>query len=297
MRIADILLRASGGGAGRLGAVGAADPEVLRAVRRAYDGRLADPVLVGDPGAIRAAARAAGVPLDGMPIEPAADDREASSRAAALVRGGEVSALLKGTVATWTLMQVGLREGLRAGDGLVSHVALVDMPRGERAVALTDCALVPYPTLGQRVEIVRNAAACLARLGFGRPKIALLSASEEVNEKIPCSIDAARIAEMAGPGGPLEGVGAIQGPLDFGCAVDRHTAEVKGVGGEVAGSADVIVAPDIVSANALAKAFVYLAGSPVAAVAVGGAVPIGMVSRASHAEDRYKALLLALACR
>jgi phosphotransacetylase len=297
VRLTDILLRASRAGRGRVAVVGAAEPEVLRAVRRALDAGLADPILIGDADAIRAAARAADVALEGMQIEPAADDRGASSRAASLVRGGEVAALLKGTVATWTLMQVGLREGFRGEGGLVSHIAVVDMPRGDRSIALTDCALIPYPTFEQRVEIVRNAATCLARLGVERPKIALLSASEKVNAKIPCSVDAARIAEMAGPGGPLEPLAAVQGPLDFGCAVDAHSAAVKGASGEVAGSADVIVAPDIVSANTLAKAFVYLTGSPVAACAIGGAVPIGMVSRASFAEDKYKALLFALACR
>jgi phosphate acetyltransferase len=297
MRLDDILSRASKAGRARIAVVGAADPEVLRAVRIALDEGVAEPILVGAGDAIRAAARAGGIALDGMAIVDAGGDREASSCAASLVRAGEVDALLKGSVATSALMQVGLREGLKREGRLVSHIALVELPGERRALAITDCALIPFPSFDQRVEIVRNAAACLSRLGVARPKVALLSASEEVNPKIPSSLEAARIAEMARPGGPLAGIGAVEGPLDFGCAIDGRAARIKGVAGEVAGCADVIVAPDIVSANTLAKAFAYLGGSPVAACAVGGAVPIGMVSRASHAEDKYKALLFALACR
>jgi phosphate acetyltransferase len=297
MRLDDILSRASKAGRSRVAVVGAADPEVLRAVRTALDGGIAEPILIGAVDAIRAAAREGDVALDGMAIEVAEGDREASACAASLVRGGEVDALLKGSVTTTALMRAGLRGGLKVEGRLVTHIALVELPGDGRALAITDCALIPHPTFAQRVEIVRNAAACLSRLGAARPKIALLSASEEVNAKIPSSIEAARIAEMALPGGPLAGLGAIEGPLDFGCAIDRHAAEIKGVRGDVAGCADVIVAPDIVSANTLAKAFAYLGGSPVAACAVGGAVPIGMVSRASHAEDKLKALQFALACR
>jgi phosphate butyryltransferase len=110
-------------------------------------------------------------------------------------------------------------------------------------------------------------------------------------------VDAARIAEMGRPGGPLESVGAIEGPLDLGCAIDAETARIKGVRGETVGRADVIVAPDIVSANVLSKAFIYLGRGDLAACAVGGVVPIGMVSRASNARDKHNALLLALACR
>jgi len=297
MSLDAILARVSRARKSRIAVVGAADPEVLRAVRWACDAGVVEPVLIGDPEEIRAAARAGDVALAGMSVSKAEDDEKASSRAAALVISGEVVALLKGTVPTSTLMQIGLREGLKVQGRLVSHVALVELPEGGRPLAITDCALIPHPTLEQRVEITRNAAECLVRIGVERPKMALLSASEEVNPRIPCSVEARRIAEMALPGGPLAGEFSVEGPLDLACAIDARVAQIKGVSGQVPGRADAIIAPDIVSANTLAKAFVYLGGSPVAACAVGAAVPIGMVSRASPSGDKLKALLFALACR
>jgi phosphate acetyltransferase len=297
MRFGDLIALASAKGRGRVAVVGAADPAVLAAARRASDTGVAEPILIGAPDAIRAAAAAGGVDLRDLTLLPADDERGAASAAAALVRTGEIEAILKGAVHTSTLMQVGLREGFKREGRFVSHVALIDVPQLGRTIAVTDSALTPYPTLEQRVEIVRNAGEFAKRLGTTRPMIALLSASEEVNPKIPSSIDAARIAEMARPGGPLEGVGAIEGPLDLGCAIDAETARIKGVGGEVVGRADVIVAPDIVSANTLSKALIYLGHGDLAACAVGGSVPIGMVSRASPTRDKLNALLLALACR
>jgi phosphotransacetylase len=288
---------ASARGSCPVGFVGAAAHEVLGAARRALDNGIASPILIGDGDAIERAALSAGISTAGMSVEDAPDDQAAAVVASRLVRDRAVGALLKGRIPTWILMQEGLRSGLREGDALISHVALIELSGLGRPLLVTDSALTPFPTLEQRVELIRNAVTVMRRLGVATPRTALLSASEEVNERIPTSIEARRIAEMNAPGGPLESLGLIGGPLDLGCAVHPETARIKGVTGPVAGDADILVAPDIVVANTLSKALIYLAGGSVAACVVGAAVPIGMVSRASPARDKYNALLLALACR
>lgn len=281
----------------RVAFVGAAAPEVVGAARQAAEDGIAVPVLVGNETEITKIAQAHGIDLDGLAIASVHDDASAAVVAARMVREGEVQALMKGRIPTWVLMQEGLRGGLRHSDRLLSHVTLVEVPGLGRPILVTDSALTPYPSFDQRIQIIKNSVDVMRRLGVREPKVALLSASEEVNEKIPFSVEAAAIAEMNRPGGELESVGVIAGPLDLGCAIHEPTAKIKGVTGPIVGDADILVTPDIVAANVLSKSMIYLAGGAVAACVVGGTVPIGMVSRASPVEDKYNALLLALACR
>jgi len=174
---------------------------------------------------------------------------------------------------------------------------MMEVAKVGRPFLVTDGAITPYPTFEQRVMMIENAVDVMRRLGVHEPRVAVLSASEEVTEKIPCSVDAVRLVEMNKPGGRLANCGIIEGPLDFGSALDDHTAKIKGASGEVTGKADILLAPDVVSANMLCKAMIYLADAKIAACVVGGTVPIAMVSRASPVHDKYYSLLLAVACR
>ncbi len=280
-----------------VGVVGAAAEEVLRASRRAFDEGMANPVLVGNVANMRRIADECEIDLAGLRLENVENDEAGARLAAGLVKSGEVQALLKGRIPTWILMKEGLNRGLRNGGGLLSHVTLIHIPLHNRLLLTTDGALTPYPTLRQRVVMTRNAVEVMIKLGVPEPRVALLSAAEEVNERIPVSLEARQIAEMNRPGGELEGCGIIDGPLDVGSALESSIAQIKGAHGPVAGKADILVGPDIVCSNALTKALMYAGGGDIAACVVGGAVPIGMVSRASPAEDKYRAMLLAMALR
>ncbi len=282
---------------GVIGLVGAAAPEVLRAARMAVEEDTAVPILIGNTNKMREVAAAEHLDLDGIRTEHAKDDPEAAFIAMEMVRNGEAEALLKGRILTRILMKEGYRKGLRRDGRLMSHVTLIEVPRFKKPILVTDSALTPYPTFEQRIQIIKNAVDVMRRLGVEEPRVAILSASEEINDKIPCSLDAARLADLNLPGGELESFGIIEGPLDLGCALDEETARIKGVSTNVAGKVDILVAPDIVSANLLSKSLIYLADGQVAACVVGGNVPIGMVSRASPAKDKYNALLLTMACR
>ncbi|MBW2276541.1 MAG: phosphate butyryltransferase [Deltaproteobacteria bacterium] len=280
----------------KLAVAGAEEADVLRAsVRAAVEG-IATVTVIGRAAEIERIATEEDIDLDALTFAATRDDEETAVRTVELVRSDEADVILKGRIHTKILMREAIRGGLRPGKQLLSHVSLYSSERFPRPVMVTDAALNPYPTLEQRIEIVKNAVTAMRALGVEQPRVALLAASEGVDEKFPCTVDAAKLVELAGHGGPLDGFGHIDGPLDLGSAIDPHAAEIKGVGGEVAGRADIFIAPDVVSGNLLGKAVIYFAGGRVGGCVMGASLPIAMVSRASPADDKYRSILFALAC-
>ncbi|MDD5309089.1 MAG: phosphate acyltransferase [Deltaproteobacteria bacterium] len=284
-------------GARRLAVVAADEENVLKGVLRARREGIASPVLIGDRARIEAIVAADGLTLDGCEVEHVPDAKDAAERAMELVRKKSVSALMKGRITTPELMRLGLRHGLRREGRLLTHVTLFENEKLGRPALFSDGAMVPYPTYEQRVEIVRNAVEAMRALGFASPRVAILSSTEDVDEKIPVSVDAARLKAANGPGGALEGQGIVDGPLDLLAALDPEAARVKGQGGEVAGRADVLICPDVVAGNLMGKALIFFAPrTRVGGCVVGGAVPVILLSRASSADDKYCSIVLGLSC-
>jgi len=277
--------------------IGAHEENVLRGVARAAAEGIARPVLVGDRAQIERIAAREGIDLHDCAIEDVPDLDGAAMAAMEMVRAGEVGALMKGKITTPNMMHIGLKNGLRREGRVLSHLAAFDSPRLGRLLIVTDSGIIPYPNLEQRVQIIRNAVEAMRSLGTPDPLVAVLAATEDVSERIPISMDAARLKEMNAPGGELEGCGVIDGPMDFFAAVDPEAAKVKGIGGEVAGRADILHCPDVVSGNLMGKAATFFPGEiRTGGCVVGGAVPIVLLSRASSADDKYCSILLALSC-
>jgi phosphate butyryltransferase len=287
---------ARGVGTRKLAVAGAEEADVLRASVRAAGEGIAEVTVIGRAVEIERIADQEGIDLDALTVAATRDDEGTAVRTVELVRAEEADVILKGRIHTKILMREVIRGGLRPGKQLLSHVSLYSSERFPRPVMVTDAALNPYPTLEQRIEIVKNGVNAMRALGVAQPRVALLAASEGVDEKFPCTADMAEMVEMSAPGGPLHGYGHIDGPFDLGSAIDPHTAEVKGVGGEVAGRADIFIAPDVISGNLLGKAVIYFAGGRVGGCVMGASLPIGMVSRASPADDKYRSILFAMAC-
>jgi phosphotransacetylase len=273
------------------------EASVLEAVARAVEAGIARPVLVGDAAAIARCAEERGVDIGGWTIVDARGPQDAALAAMRLVREGRADALMKGRISTPDLLRTGLRSGLKAEGRLLSHVTLFDHPRFDRLLVMTDGAVVPFPTLAQRVQILRNAVETMRALGVASPRIAGLSSTEVPDEKIPSSIDMARLGEMFAAGGALEGCGEFAGPIDLFGALIPHAAEVKGITGPVAGRADILHCPDVVAGNLMGKALLLFAeGMHSGGCVVGGAVPIVLLSRASPADDKYCSIVAALSC-
>jgi phosphotransacetylase/acyl dehydratase len=244
-----------------------------------------DPILVGPEDRIRAAAEEAEIDLALYRVEATPHSHASAARAVELARKGEVEALMKGSLHTDELMRAVLPSsaGLRTARR-VSHVFVMDVPSYPSLLLITDAAINIAPDLEQKVDIVQNAIDLAHILGIARPKVAVLSAVETVNPHIPSTLEAAALCKMLDRG-QISG-GVIDGPLAFDNAISRAAAQTKGIRSEVAGSADVLVVPDLEAGNMLAKQLSFLAGAESAGIVVGARVPIVLTSRADPVRSR-----------
>ncbi|PVA10696.1 phosphate acetyltransferase [Pelagivirga sediminicola] len=258
----------------------------------ARDAGLIHPVLVGPPDRINGAADAAGLSLEGLEIVSAPHSHASAEAAVALACAGKVEALMKGALHTDEVMeavldkQVGLRTERR-----ITHIFALDVPYYSKPLFITDAAINIEPDLQVKRDIVQNAIDLAHALGIDEPKVAVLSAVETVTPAIRSTVDAAALCKMADRG-QITG-GLVDGPLAFDNAVSTEAARMKGITSDVAGLADILVAPDLVSGNMIAKQLVYLAGAQSAGLALGARVPVILTSRSDDQDARIASAALA----
>jgi Phosphotransacetylase len=251
------------------------------------------PVLVGPEHKIRAVAEQEGVDLSPFQIVATEHSHAAAECAVAMARNREVEALMKGSLHTDELMHavVSKAGGLRT-ERRMSHAWVMDVPTYPRPLLITDTALNIYPDLEAKRDIVQNAIELAQALGVERPRVAILSATETVNPKIQSTIDAAALCKMADRG-QIKG-GVLDGPLAFDNAISAAAAKTKGIVSPVAGSPDILLAPDLEAGNMLAKQLHYLADADSAGIVLGARVPIVLTSRADDPVSRMASCALAL---
>lgn len=290
---AQLLEAARAGGRVRVAVVGADSGSALAAVLHAAREGFATPVLVGDEERIRALAAERGLDVTGATWSPTETPERAAEAAAALAGAGEVEVLLKGSLRTDQLLRAVLdrRHDLRT-DRLLSDVLIYeDVLAGERRlVGVTDGGINPAPDAPALRQVIANAVEVFRRLGYERPKVALLSATEAVTGSVPSTVVARQMQEEAAAGafGPCE----VQGPLALDNALLAAAAEAKGIGGPVAGRADIMVLPNIEAGNVLGKAVKYFGGSVTAHVVVGARVPVLIPSRVESEADKLHSIAL-----
>jgi phosphate acetyltransferase len=269
------------------------DETSLAATVEAAAAGLLEPILVGPSDRIAQVAALHNFDTGRFHLVTAADDREAAARAVELVRNGEAEMLIKGALHTDVLMheviqsQTGLRRGRR-----LSQAYLLDVPSYHKPLILTDCAINIFPTLEDKVSICQNAIDLAQTLGVALPKVAILSAVETVNPKIPATVDAAALCKMADRG-QISG-GLLDGPLAMDNAISKTAAEVKHIRSEVAGDADVLVAPDLEAGNMLAKQLTFMANADAAGIVLGARVPIILTSRSDKVRTRLASCAVGL---
>ncbi len=275
----------------RTAIVNAGTPLVLESARLAADANLIDPVLVGDSSQINTAAKELKWNIDGIQIVSAKGEIDAAEKSVALARSGEVKALMKGNVHTDDLLRAALDKetGLRTGARL-SHVFHMSIPNSDQSLCITDAVINVLPDVKTKLHIARNAVNLMHALGFEQPKIAVLSATETPNPAMPSSVEAQSVAELAN--NEIDNA-FIEGPFAFDNAVSPKAAQIKGVTGEVAGQADVLLVPNIETGNALFKQMVYFMSAAAAGVVLGAKVPIVLTSRADPAAARLAGTALA----
>ncbi len=255
---------------------------------------LIDPILVGPEAKIRSLAESLNLDISPYRLVNALHSHDAAERAVALCRSGEAEALMKGSLHTAELMSavVPSATGLRT-ERRVSHVFAMDVPTYPRPLFITDAAINIYPTLEDKVDILKNAIQLAHALNIPQPKVAILSAVETVNPKILATIEAAALCKMADRG-QIEGA-VIDGPLAFDTAISKEAALIKGIHSPVAGEADILLVPDLEAGNMLAKQLAYLGRADSAGIVLGARVPIILTSRADSAEGRLASCAVAVA--
>ncbi len=268
---------------------GAALP--MESARMACDARIIDPLLVGDPNAIAAEAERIGWDISGLKVVSAGSEEDAADAAAALCRDGDARVLMKGHLHTDAFMLGMLKRssGLRTSRRL-THIFHMTIPGDGKVLLITDAAVNVAPDVTTRIQAAKSAVHLARALGIERPKVAVLSATEEVTPKMPSSLEAAEIAERARQELPDAD---IHGPLAFDLAVSPDAAAVKGIDNPVAGNADIIVVPNIETGNALFKMMVYFMSACAAGVVLGAKVPAILTSRADPPEARLASAAIA----
>ncbi|MGC6453951.1 MAG: phosphate acyltransferase [Candidatus Puniceispirillaceae bacterium] len=269
---------------------------LLETARDAVALGLARPLLFGEEDRMRADAAAIGWDLAGAELIDTDGEQGAIDAAVAAVQDGSARGLIKGQLHTDVFMGKIVRRtsGIRTDKRLV-HIFAMIPPGGGKPLLISDAAVNIAPDVGTRTEAALAMAALLRRMGTAHPRIAVLSATESQLEAMPSSIEAAEIATAAGAADPHA---AYAGPLSFDLAMSPGSAAIKGVSpdshvGAVAGQADALVVPDIVSGNVLFKALAYCAGGLAAGVVIGGSVPIMLTSRSDPPAARLASLALA----
>ena len=253
---------------------------------------LIEPFWVGPRAKIEATAADAGVTLDPARIIDAAHSHAAAEAAVALVREGRAEALMKGKLHTDELLEAVLDRdaGLRT-ERRLSHVFALDVPDHERLLFITDAAINIAPDLPTLADIVQNALDLAIALGIETPRAAILSAVETVTSKLPSTLLAASICKMHDRG-QITG-GLVDGPLAFDNAISPEAVKAKGITSDVAGLADILVAPNLESGNMISKQLIHLANAEAAGVALGARVPIMLTSRSDSAAARLASAALA----
>ncbi|MBC1824838.1 phosphate acyltransferase [Listeria seeligeri] len=217
-----------------------------------------------------------------------ADTADAAAEGAILaVKNKEADILVKGFIPTATLMHHVLKKenGLRTGK-LLSQIAIFDIPNYHKPLLLTDCAMNVAPKTREKIAITENAVSVAKKIGILDPKVVLLSAVEEVTDKMPSTVEASEVVDHFGT--EL----AIAGPLALDVAISKDAAIHKGIKNSIAGEADILIAPNIETGNVLYKSLVYFAGARVGSAIVGAKVPIVISSRNDTPENKLASFML-----
>ena len=269
------------------------DATAIGAAVEAADLGLIEPILVGPEAKVRQAASDAKVDIARFQLIDVPHSHAAAAKAVELIFCGKARLLMKGSLHTDELMH----EVVATGTGLkterrISHVYLMDVPGRATPLLVTDAAVNIAPDLLDKRDIVQNAIDLAHVMGFPLPKVAILSAVETVNPQLQSTIDAAALCKMADRRQIVGGI--LDGPLAFDNAIDEGAAKEKGIVSPVAGHADILVVPDLVSGNILAKQMIFMGLADAAGVVLGARVPIILTSRADAQRTRIASCAVAV---
>ncbi len=247
------------------------DSHTMYAVNRAREEGFAEFLMVGD-----------GLSSD-----------DAAREAVRMVRHGEADILMKGIINTDNLLRAILdkEKGLLPRGSVMTHLSVMKIPSYPKLLFFSDAAVIPCPTLEQKIAMLRYAIRSCERFGISQPRIALIHCTEKVSPKFPHSVDYAKIVEMARAG--EFGNAIIDGPMDVKTACEKESGHIKGISSPIGGEADVLIFPNIESGNVFYKTTSCFAHADMAGVLQGTICPVVLPSRSDSGESKYYSLAVA----
>ena len=274
------------------GIVNAGKPLPMLSVMDAVKENLIVPTFIGNKEEIEKCAQNLKFDISKYQIVNEPDENSTAKIAAQLASKGKIKIIVKGHIHTDVLMkEVIKKEYNLMGKTRLSHIWHMTLDKEDKPLIITDGALNVLPNVKTKIHILKNVVNFCNRIGIERPKVAILSATEEVLDSVQSSIDAKEITELA----LKEKINAdVFGPLAFDNSISKKSAAIKGIKNIVAGQADVLLVPNIESGNGLVKMMIYFMGACAAGVVVGGKVPVVITSRSDEAPARLASMAAAV---
>lgn len=271
----------------------ATDANVLRSVKHAYEYGFATAILCGNKNEIQNVANAHEININNFEIIHCDTEHDAINTAIKLVRDGNADILMKGLTHTADILRAVLNRdtGIR-GDGILSHVAVLYSPKYDRQLFATDMAMVMYPNLTAKINLIKNAVSLARHMGIDTPRVAPLCAVETYNPAMQATVDAENLRQMNERGEIKNCI--VSGPVGFDIAVSKSAAMTKGISGPIAGNADVLLFDNIDAGNNTVKAMVQFGEWIFGGVILGARAPIIINSRSD--DDTSKLYSIACAC-
>ena len=273
--------------------VSANDAHSIEAAYNAVTSGLIRARLIGDENIIKKICTEEKFNISLLEIIHQPDDRLAASLAVEMIRKKEGDILMKGLIPTDQFIKVILdkEKGLLDPGNILSHVTVIQNPNYYKLMIVSDVAVLPQPDLGQKVQMIRYMVKAASALGISLPKVAVIAPSEQLLTQLESSKDAAFLSKM-GERGQIKGC-LIDGPLALDLAIDKESARIKGIGGEVAGDADCLLFPNLDAGNVFYKTNMKLAKAESAAMLVGARVPVVLTSRGDSTLTKQYSIALA----
>jgi phosphate acetyltransferase len=276
----------------KVAVVNAGKPLPMLSVQDAVTENLIEPIFIGDKKEILKCAADLKWDISNFEIIDEPIENNTAKIAAQLASKGKVKLIVKGHIHTDVLMKEVLkREYNLLGKTRLSHIWHMTVEKDDKPLIITDGALNVLPNVKTKMHILKNVINFSNRIGISRPKVAVLSATEEVLESVPSSLDAAEITKLAKD----ENLEAdVFGPLAFDNSISKKSAGIKGIKNSVAGEADILLVPSVETGNGLVKMMIYFMGACAAGVVVGGKVPVVITSRSDEAQARLASIAAAV---
>jgi phosphotransacetylase len=272
--------------------VNAGKPLPMHSTMEAVNKKLIIPIFIGDKKEIINSAEKLNWDISKYKIIDESVENNTASIAAKLASEDKVKIIVKGHIHTDVLMKEILKRNYNLlGKKRLSHIWHMTTGEENSPLIITDGALNVLPNIKTKIHILRNVVDFSHRIGISRPKVSVLSATEEVLDSIPSSLDACEISKIA----KNENINAdVFGPLAFDNSVSKKSAAIKGIKNIVAGQADVLLVPSVETGNSLVKMMIYFMSACAAGVVVGGKVPIVITSRSDEAQARLASIAAAV---